>query len=232
MFPTNSERLIGISDAFSAFVYGYPSSWPHTQCTPTKAWLLCATAAGMDLYRQAMPVGLTECSPLDFRRSFIVKITAAESNPVMKNLTEQAFGFSSNILAWEKIPIMVIPVASDGGQMWGFERESCQQMGWCGPVGECLLSCFTGMPKVMTPLVTSPLESRCATSAASSADSGAMSTQTRSALSLARTSQQNRHSVSLRGWLQWHEWSSVCVCVCFDDSSYADDWSHGSQNRL
>ena len=37
MFPTNSERLIGISDAFSAFVYGYPSSCPRAQCTPTKS---------------------------------------------------------------------------------------------------------------------------------------------------------------------------------------------------
>ena len=57
MFPTNSERLIGISDAFSAFVYGDPSSCPRAHCTPTKARLLCATSAGMDLYRQAMPVG-------------------------------------------------------------------------------------------------------------------------------------------------------------------------------
>ena len=37
MFPTNSERLIGISDAFSAFVYGYPSSCPRAQCTPNKS---------------------------------------------------------------------------------------------------------------------------------------------------------------------------------------------------
>ena len=37
MFPTNSERLIGISDAFSAFVYGYPSSCPHAQCTLNKS---------------------------------------------------------------------------------------------------------------------------------------------------------------------------------------------------
>ena len=36
MFPTNSERLIGISDAFSAFVYGYPSSCPRAHCTPNK----------------------------------------------------------------------------------------------------------------------------------------------------------------------------------------------------
>ena len=38
MFPTNSERLIGISDAFSAFVSGYPSiSCPRVQCTPNKS---------------------------------------------------------------------------------------------------------------------------------------------------------------------------------------------------
>ena len=37
MFPTNSERLIGISDAFSAFVYGYPSSCPCAHCTPSKS---------------------------------------------------------------------------------------------------------------------------------------------------------------------------------------------------
>ena len=37
MLPTNSERLIGISDAFSAFVYGYPSSCPHAHCTPNKS---------------------------------------------------------------------------------------------------------------------------------------------------------------------------------------------------
>ena len=37
MLPANSERLIGISDAFSAFVYGYPSSWPRAQCTPNKS---------------------------------------------------------------------------------------------------------------------------------------------------------------------------------------------------
>ena len=37
MFPTNSEHLIGVSDAFSAFVYGYPSSCPRAQCTPNKS---------------------------------------------------------------------------------------------------------------------------------------------------------------------------------------------------
>ena len=33
-FPASSECLIGISDAFSAFVYGYPSSSPRAHCTP------------------------------------------------------------------------------------------------------------------------------------------------------------------------------------------------------
>ena len=37
MFPTNNERLIGVSDAFSAFVYGYPSSCPCAHCTPNKS---------------------------------------------------------------------------------------------------------------------------------------------------------------------------------------------------
>ena len=37
MFPTNSRRLIGISDAFSAFVYGYPSSCPRAHCPPNKS---------------------------------------------------------------------------------------------------------------------------------------------------------------------------------------------------
>ena len=37
MFPTNNELLIGISDAFSAFVYGYPSSCPRAHCTPNKS---------------------------------------------------------------------------------------------------------------------------------------------------------------------------------------------------
>ena len=37
MSPTNSERLIGISDAFSAFVYGYPSSCPRAHCIPNKS---------------------------------------------------------------------------------------------------------------------------------------------------------------------------------------------------
>ena len=37
MFPRNSERLIGISDAFVAFCLWYPSSSPRIHCTPNKS---------------------------------------------------------------------------------------------------------------------------------------------------------------------------------------------------
>ena len=51
MFPTNTERLIGISDAFSAFVYGYPSSCPRAQCTPNKSMpTLCYTCRPGPVY--------------------------------------------------------------------------------------------------------------------------------------------------------------------------------------
>ena len=50
MFPTNNERLIGISDAFSAFVYGYPSSCPRAHCNRY-------TRRHGLVYIQAMPVG-------------------------------------------------------------------------------------------------------------------------------------------------------------------------------
>ena len=58
MFLTNSERLIGISDAFSAFVYGYPSSCPRAHCTPNKSvTILRYTRRHGPVYIQAMPVG-------------------------------------------------------------------------------------------------------------------------------------------------------------------------------
>ena len=58
MFPTNSERLIGISDAVSAFVYGYPSSCPRAHCTPNKSvTTLRYTRRHGHVYIQAMPVG-------------------------------------------------------------------------------------------------------------------------------------------------------------------------------
>ena len=57
-FPASSECLIGISDAFSAFVYGYPSSCPRAHCTPNKSaptWRY--TRRPGPIYIQAMPVG-------------------------------------------------------------------------------------------------------------------------------------------------------------------------------
>ena len=72
MFPTNSERSIGISDAFSAFVYGYPSSCPRAHCTPNKSVpTLRYTRRHGPTYTDRCPKALTECSPLDFLRSSI-----------------------------------------------------------------------------------------------------------------------------------------------------------------
>ena len=36
-FPASTDCLIGISDAFSVFVYGYPSPCPRAHCTPNKS---------------------------------------------------------------------------------------------------------------------------------------------------------------------------------------------------
>ena len=72
-FPASSERLIGISDAFSAFVYGYPSSCPCAHCTPNKSVpTLRYTRRHGPIYTGPCPKALTECSPLDFRRSSIL----------------------------------------------------------------------------------------------------------------------------------------------------------------
>ena len=49
-FPASSECLIGISDTFSTFLFTGIRHLAH--CTPTKACLLCAAPAGMDLYIQ------------------------------------------------------------------------------------------------------------------------------------------------------------------------------------
>ena len=51
-FPASSECLIGISDAFSAFCFRVSVIFPTCSLNvpPTKACLLCATPAGMDLY--------------------------------------------------------------------------------------------------------------------------------------------------------------------------------------
>ena len=72
-FPASSECLIGISDAFLPFVYGYPSSSPCAHCTPNKSVpTLRYTRRHGPIYTGPCPKALTECSPLDFRRSYIV----------------------------------------------------------------------------------------------------------------------------------------------------------------
>ena len=57
MFPTNSERLIGISDAILPLFTGIRHLAHVLTVPPTKARLFCATPAGLDLYIQAIPVG-------------------------------------------------------------------------------------------------------------------------------------------------------------------------------
>ena len=60
---------------FLSFVYGYPSSSPHAHsahCTHNKSvpTLRCTCRHG-PIYTGPCPKALTECSPLDFRRSSI-----------------------------------------------------------------------------------------------------------------------------------------------------------------
>ena len=59
---------------FLPFVYGYPSSSPHRpHCTPNKSVpTLRYTHRPGPIYMGPCPRALTECSPLDFRRSSII----------------------------------------------------------------------------------------------------------------------------------------------------------------
>ena len=71
-FPTNSECLMAFLMPILPLFTGIRHLAHVLSVPPTKAWLLCATPAGMDLYiyRPCLEA-LTECSPLDFRRSSI-----------------------------------------------------------------------------------------------------------------------------------------------------------------
>ena len=68
-FPASSECLIGSSDAFSAFCLRVSRHLPHVLTVPpTKVSLLCATGPC------PKALSLTECSPLEFRRSSILNL--------------------------------------------------------------------------------------------------------------------------------------------------------------
>ena len=72
MFPTNSERLIGLSDAFSAFCLRASDILPTCSLYPQqkRAYSALHPQAWTYIYRPCQ-YALTECSPLDFRRSSI-----------------------------------------------------------------------------------------------------------------------------------------------------------------
>ena len=60
---------------FLPFIYGYPSFSPHAHCTPNKSvpTLRYTRRHGPPIYVYTgpCPKALTECSPLDFRRSSV-----------------------------------------------------------------------------------------------------------------------------------------------------------------
>ena len=72
-FPASSECLIGISDAFSAFclrvsvIFPTWSLYSPSKSVPTLRY----TCRHGPRYTGPCPKALTECSPLDFRRSSI-----------------------------------------------------------------------------------------------------------------------------------------------------------------
>ena len=62
------KQYFGISDIFSSSFTSIWPSFPRFHCNPNKACLLCAN-----------PQALTECSPLDFRRSSIARCKGEEN---------------------------------------------------------------------------------------------------------------------------------------------------------
>ena len=65
---------------FLPFVYGYPSSSPHAHCTPNKSVpTLRYTHRHGPIYTGPCLKALTECSPLDFRRSSIELVDLVRS---------------------------------------------------------------------------------------------------------------------------------------------------------
>ena len=82
-----SPRAVSVWSAFLMpflpFVYGYPSSCPRAHCTPNKSvptLPLRYTRRHGPTYTGPCPKALTECSPLDFRRSSIHRATYGQTN--------------------------------------------------------------------------------------------------------------------------------------------------------
>ena len=79
-FPASSECLIGISDAFSAFCLRVSVIFPTCSLYPNKSVpTLRYTRRHGPRVTGPCPKALTECSPLDFRRSSIAVSTAVRS---------------------------------------------------------------------------------------------------------------------------------------------------------
>ena len=72
-FPASSECLIGISDAFSTFCLRVSVILPTCPLYPQqkRAYSALHQQAWTYVYTGPCPKALTECSPLDFRRSSI-----------------------------------------------------------------------------------------------------------------------------------------------------------------
>ena len=111
----NSERFIGISDAFSAFVYGYPSSCPRAHCTPNKSMTtLRYTRRHRPVYIQAMPVGTYRLQSPGFPK--IVHSFQKESHGKAKptrNIYFLEFGFSwacTNSWNWSRSSYVFFPM--------------------------------------------------------------------------------------------------------------------------
>ena len=75
-FPASSDCLIGISDAFFAFCLRVSVIFPTCSLYPNKSVpTLRYTRRHGPVYTGPCPKALTECSPLDFRRSSIASYT-------------------------------------------------------------------------------------------------------------------------------------------------------------
>ena len=74
VFPASSGCLIGISDAFSAFCLRVSVIFPTCSLYPQQKRAYSALHPQAWTDRGPCPKALTECSPLDFRRSSIAGI--------------------------------------------------------------------------------------------------------------------------------------------------------------